>query len=139
MVFQKELHLANILTIFGRHCMEVIPCNTAECERGFSHINSIFDEKRTRLLISHTSSLLFINIYALPLSEWKPINYAKSWLKRHCSANGTRTKRFQESFERKPFGYILHRLLVKIQPITIIIIQIVINALSSMKFMANLM
>ena len=66
------------------NCIEVIPCNTAECERGFSHMNNIIDEERTRLLISQTSSLLFININGPPLSEWKPINLAKSWLKRLC-------------------------------------------------------
>ena len=59
------------------NCIEVIPCNTAECERGFSHMNNIIDGKRTRLLITHTSSHLFININGPPLSEWKPINYAK--------------------------------------------------------------
>ena len=45
------------------HCTHVIPCSTAECERGFSMMNIIVTDTRNKLLISHVSNLLFIKLH----------------------------------------------------------------------------
>ena len=68
------------------NCIEVIPCSSSECERGFSQMNLIMDEKRNRLTIEHVNSLLFIQLNGPPLSIWRPLEYCKSWLLHHHSA-----------------------------------------------------
>jgi hypothetical protein len=75
------------------NCMYVIPCSTAECERGFSTMNIIVNEKRSNLLVSHVSSLMFIKLHGPPLSIWKPQDYVKGWLRHHRSATDTQTRR----------------------------------------------
>ena len=56
-------------------CIDVIPCSSSECERGFSQMNIILDEKRNRLTIKHVSSLMFIQTNGPPLSIWNPTEY----------------------------------------------------------------
>jgi hypothetical protein len=74
------------------NCMLVVPCSTAECERGFSHMNIIVSDKRNSLLVSHVSSLMFIKLHGPPLSIWKPRDYAAGWLRLHRSATDTQTR-----------------------------------------------
>ena len=74
------------------NCTKVIPCSTAECERGFSHMNIIITDTRSKLLLSHVSSLMFIKLHVPPLSCWKPTNYAYIWLRKHRSTTDTRTQ-----------------------------------------------
>ena len=74
------------------NCTKVIPCSTAECERGFSHMNIIITVIRSKLLLSHVSSLMFIKLHGPPLSCWKPTNYANTWLRKHRSTTDTRTQ-----------------------------------------------
>lgn len=57
-----------------------VPVSTAECERGFSRMNLVCTPLRSRLTVSHMSSLLFISLTGPPLSDFKPIPYVKSWL-----------------------------------------------------------
>ena len=49
------------------NCTRIIPCSTAECERGFSHMNIIVSDTRSKLLVSHVSSLMFIKLHGPPL------------------------------------------------------------------------
>ena len=56
-------------------CTKVIPCGTAECEQGFSHINIIITDICNKLLLSYVSSLMFIKLHVPPLSCWKQTNY----------------------------------------------------------------
>ena len=69
-----------------------IPSSTAECERGFSHMNIIVSDTRSTLLVSHVSSLLFIKLHGPPLKSWNPTMYAKTWLRIHRSATDTQTR-----------------------------------------------
>ena len=64
------------------NCTHVIPSSTAECERGFSHMNLIVSDTRSMLLVSHVSSLLFIKLHRPPLKSWNPTTYAKKWLRK---------------------------------------------------------
>ena len=74
------------------NCMQVIPCSTAECERGFSHMNIIVTYKRNQLTIPHVSSLMFIKPHGPPISMWKPMYYVQAWLRKHRSATDTQTR-----------------------------------------------
>lgn len=74
------------------NCSKLIPCSSAECERGFSMMNNIISATRTRLLIPHVASLLFIKLHGPPLSDWDPEPYVTTWLRTHRSADDTRTR-----------------------------------------------
>lgn len=72
--------------------LKTFPCSTAECERGFSVMNNICTDLRSRLTINNIYNLMFININGPPLSDWYPEDYVKSWLFNHRCAEDTRTK-----------------------------------------------
>jgi len=74
------------------NCTHDIPSSTAECERGFSHMNIIVSDTRSMLLVSHVSSLLFIKLHGPPLKPWNPTSYTKTWLRKHRSATDTQTR-----------------------------------------------
>jgi hypothetical protein len=74
------------------HCTHVIPCSTAECERGFSMMNIIVTDTRNKLLISHVSNLLFIKLHGPPVKTWNATKYTKTWLRKHRSAVDTQTR-----------------------------------------------
>ncbi len=74
------------------HCTHVIPCSTAECERGFSMMNIIVTDTRNKLLISHVSDLLFIKLHGPPVKRWNATKYTKTWLRKHRSAVDTQTR-----------------------------------------------
>ncbi len=44
-----------------KNCMQTFPVSTAECERGFSLMNTILTNKRSVLLVSNVSNLMMIN------------------------------------------------------------------------------
>lgn len=62
-------------------------CSTAECERGFSAMNSIITDLRTKLIIPHTSNLMFISLNGPAVEDFNPEPYAVIWLKNHRSAD----------------------------------------------------
>ena len=74
------------------NCTRIIPCNTDECERGFSHMNIIVSDTRSMLLVFHVSSLMFIKLHGPPLGSWNSTMYAKTWLRKHRSATDTQTR-----------------------------------------------
>jgi len=82
-----QVDLTQLLT-----CAQVIACSSAECERGFSAMNSILTERRSRLLINRVSDLMFIKMHGPPVNDWKPERYVKTWLRCHRSAVDTQTK-----------------------------------------------
>ena len=67
-----------------------IACSTAECERGFSHMNIITNDKRSNVLVSHVSSLMWL--HGPPLSIWKSRDYSTGWRRHHRSAADTQTR-----------------------------------------------
>ena len=83
------------------NCIEGIPCSSSECERGFSQMNLIMDEKRNRLTIEHVNSLLFIQLNGPPLPVWKPYEYCKSWLLYHHSAVDKRGLKITSQYHRE--------------------------------------
>ena len=63
-----------------KNSINTLPVSTAECERGFSKMNIICSSLRSKLTVSHISSLMFVSLCGPPLSLWEPITYVKSWL-----------------------------------------------------------
>ena len=49
------------------NCSKVIPMRTANCERGFSHMNLIISKICSRILINHVLALMFVKIHEPPL------------------------------------------------------------------------
>ncbi|XP_058841147.1 E3 SUMO-protein ligase KIAA1586-like [Acipenser ruthenus] len=75
------------------NCTRVIPCSTAECERGFSQMNLIITDQRSKILIKHASALMFIKLHGPPLRQWNPSPYVTTWLRHnHRSADDSRTR-----------------------------------------------
>ncbi|KAF0747433.1 E3 SUMO-protein ligase KIAA1586-like [Aphis craccivora] len=56
---------------------KLLPVSTAECRRGFSLMNLIYSNFRSRLTIQNISKLMFINVNGPPLSQWNPTDYVK--------------------------------------------------------------
>lgn len=75
------------------NCSMLIPCSSSECERGFSHMNIIITPTRTRLSIPHVSALMFIKLNGPNIRKWNPEPYVRTWLRKHRSADDTRTRR----------------------------------------------
>ena len=73
------------------NCSRLIPCSTAECERGFSLRNLIITPTRSKLLIERVSALMFIKLHGPPLTRWNPTPYVTTWLRCHHSAEDNRT------------------------------------------------
>lgn len=63
--------------------------STAECERGFSTMNDICSSMRTRLLVKHISSLMFVKMVGPPIQLWKPDKCVNRWLSTRRSADST--------------------------------------------------
>ncbi|XP_050058213.1 E3 SUMO-protein ligase KIAA1586-like isoform X2 [Aphis gossypii] len=73
--------------------IKTFPVSTAECERGFSQMNLICSDLRSRLSVTNISSLMFININGPPVAIWNPTNYVKSWLIKHRSTHDNRSRK----------------------------------------------
>jgi hypothetical protein len=71
----------------------IIPISSAEAERGFSQMNLIVTDTRSRLLVSNVSDLMFIRLNGPPPSLWDPSSARKRWLnQRHRPADDNRSK-----------------------------------------------
>ena len=80
------------------NCTRLIPCSTAECERGF---RLIITPTRNRLLIERVSTLMFIKLHGPPLTQWDPTGYMTS-LRRHRSAEDKRTRQAAAESRKDP-------------------------------------
>ena len=74
------------------NCNKLIPCSSAECERGFSLMNLIITSLRSRLLTERVSALMFISQHGPPLRRWNPEPYVRTWLRAHRAAESTKTR-----------------------------------------------
>lgn len=80
--------------------INTLPISTADCERGFSLMNIICSDLRSKLAIKNIATLMFININGPPLSIWNPTKYVGSWLLQHRSADDNRSTKV-ESLEEQ--------------------------------------
>jgi len=100
----EELNDINIL-------IKTLPCSTAECERGFSVMNNICTDLRSRLLINNISNSMFININGPPLQRWNPRDYVESWLTSHRDADDNKSRKVNTSTATEDPKYKLWQLL----------------------------
>jgi hypothetical protein len=87
-----------------------VPISSAEAERGFSQMNLIATDLRSRLLVSNVSDVLFVRLNGPLPHTWNPVSAMRSWLlKGHRRADDTRSKilseREQSSAIAKLFSY----------------------------------
>uniref|UniRef100_A0A8C6XY64 Uncharacterized protein n=1 Tax=Naja naja TaxID=35670 RepID=A0A8C6XY64_NAJNA len=71
----------------ARDIIRTIAVGSAEAERGFSQMNIICSEGRSRLTVSNITNLLTTSLIALPLQEWDPVPIVKKWLQAHHTAD----------------------------------------------------
>ena len=75
----------------AKNVISVIAISSAEAERGFSKMNIIYSDKRSRLTVENVANLMMINLIALPFSSWEPTPSVKKWLRRNQSADEKKT------------------------------------------------
>lgn len=83
------------------NCAKLIPCSSAEAERGFSLMNQIITDERSRLLTKHVSNIMFIKHHGPPVKEWHVELYAKTWLRKHRTADDTRTRHARAKYSKE--------------------------------------
>lgn len=62
--------------------LESVAVSTAECERGFSSMNTTLTPLRSSLGIGRLSSIVFLSRNGPPLAQFEPMSYVKLWLLR---------------------------------------------------------
>ena len=65
---------------------------SAIAEGGFSKMNVIYSDKRSRLLVENVSNLMTIDLLGLPQKEWDPTPSVKLWLCQNYSADDSCVK-----------------------------------------------
>jgi len=72
---------------------QIVPISSAEAERGFSQMNLIATDSRSRILVPNISDILFVRLNGPSPSVWDPASATKSWLlKGHRRADDTQSK-----------------------------------------------
>ncbi|KAK5915744.1 hypothetical protein CesoFtcFv8_001308 [Champsocephalus esox] len=60
--------------------VDTLSPSNADCERGFSTMNNIITEYRSKLTTTNAANLLFISSVGPPCRQWDPLPYVKTWL-----------------------------------------------------------
>ena len=76
----------------AKNIMNTVAVSSAEAERGFSVMNTIYSDKRNRLEVKNLANLLVINLIGLPLDLWDCSDSVRMWLRNHNTADDTRVK-----------------------------------------------
>ena len=93
----------------AKNIISAIAVSSAEAGRGFSKINIIYSDKRSRLTVENVANLMIIYLIGLPFSLWDPTPSVKKWLLRNHSAddNGIKKRQIKKLMTiRSPFGNI---------------------------------
>uniref|UniRef100_A0A0F8AU71 HAT C-terminal dimerisation domain-containing protein n=1 Tax=Larimichthys crocea TaxID=215358 RepID=A0A0F8AU71_LARCR len=75
---------------------DTLALSTAECERGFSLMNTIISPIRNQFKIDNLSCLMFIKLVGPPLDMWNPTKHVKKWVMTRRSADHIACKQRQE-------------------------------------------
>ena len=60
--------------------VDTLSASNADCERGFSTMNNIITEYRSKLTAKNAANLLFVSSVGPPCMQWDPMPYVKTWL-----------------------------------------------------------
>uniref|UniRef100_A0A8C6WVY2 HAT C-terminal dimerisation domain-containing protein n=1 Tax=Neogobius melanostomus TaxID=47308 RepID=A0A8C6WVY2_9GOBI len=81
---------------------------SAECERGFSAVNSTDSKYRNKLREQSLSSLLFVDLNGPPLEQFDPLPFVSSWIKAgHRPSTSWVTGRKAKTEEPRPLWSLL--------------------------------
>lgn len=83
------------------NAIDTIVISTAECERSFSQMNDILTPIRNSLSIDTVLDLIFVHNNGLPLTEWDPSNFVRSWLAKGRRSAEELASRKRESVQQK--------------------------------------
>ena len=64
------------------NCFATIPVSTAECEHGFSRMNTVCSSMRSKLSAVNLAAIMFVSMNGPPLRNWNALPYVKSWFAR---------------------------------------------------------
>ena len=84
----------------AKNIISAIAVSSAETERGFSKMNIVYLDKRSRLTVENVANLMIINLIGLPFSTWEPTPSVKKWLRRNHSADRRRRRRLKSIHSR---------------------------------------
>lgn len=76
--------------------------STAECERGFSLMNTIISPIWNDLKIDNLPSLMFINLVGPPLDMWNPTKNVRKWVMTRTSADHMEWRERHRKGRRSP-------------------------------------
>ena len=60
--------------------VDTLSQSNADCERVFSKMNNIINDRRSLITTNNTANLLFINTVGPPSQAWDPDPYVTTWL-----------------------------------------------------------
>jgi len=99
-VLQNSSNLANAEVPSSvqkaKNIISAIAVSSAETERGFSKMNIIYSDKRSRLTVENVANLMIIDLIGLPFNSWEPTPSVKKWLRRNHSADDNKKKTDKE-------------------------------------------
>ena len=88
-------------TIQGaKNIFNTIAVSSAEAQRGFYVMNTIYSDKRNRLEVKNLANLLVINLIHLPLDLWDCSDSVRMWLRNHNTADDTRVQKHHTSEQK---------------------------------------
>lgn len=60
--------------------VDTLSASNADCERGFSTMNNIITDCRSKPTAKNAANLLFVSSVGPPCMQWDPMPYVKTWL-----------------------------------------------------------
>jgi len=79
----------------AKNIISAIAVSSAEAERGFSKMNIIYSDERSRFTVENVANLMKISLIGIPFSSWEPTPWVKKWHRRNHSADDNRVKKRQ--------------------------------------------
>lgn len=83
--------------------VDTLSPSNADCERGFSAMNNIITEYRSKLTTRNAANLLFISSVGPPCRQWDPLPYVKTWLgkgRRAAHSTSCMARRYTEDQDK---------------------------------------
>jgi hypothetical protein len=81
----------------AKNIINAVALSSAEAERGFSVMNTVYSDRRNRLDVENVANLMVIKLIGLPLNLWNCTDSVKSWLLKNHTADDKRLKQSYNS------------------------------------------
>ena len=83
--------------VLAQGIMNTIPISSSEAEGGFSKMNIICTDRRTRLTVDNICSLMFISINGPPPHLWNSDKAVSQWLLQHRTAQDSQSRKLNKA------------------------------------------